>query len=93
MNKDNMTLVRKEILVSMAKAHNESVDTFVNVTLKERFGEKINLNQWFEAQRLINEQEFYKKGKGILDVIRLFGFDCKMDTQANKLYWPEEGIF
>lgn len=81
-------------LEAMAKAHNESIDTFVNVTLKEHFGsDKINAGQWFEAQRLINEQKFYEKGHDILMVIRAFGIDCKMNMQSNKLHCPELNLY
>lgn len=80
-------------LEEMAKAHNESIDTFINVTLKEHFGsETINAEQWFEAQRLINQQNFYDKGHAILIVLRTIGIDCKMDMQSNKLVCPELGI-
>lgn len=77
----------------MAKAHNESIDRFINVTLKEHFGsDTINAAQWFEAQRLINQQNFYDKGHTILVVLRTLGIDCKMDMQSNKLVCPELGI-
>ncbi len=91
-----MTLTPEQInnLTNLAKAHNESIDTFINVTLKEHFGsETITFGQWFEAQHLINEQNFYKKGYAILEVIRGFGIDCKMDMQSNKLHCPEINLF
>ena len=81
-------------LEAMAKAHNESVDTYINVTLKEHFGsDKISVDQWFEAQRLIKQQNFYEKGHNILQVIRAFGVDYKMNMQSDKLYCPELGIY
>jgi hypothetical protein len=77
----------------MAKAHNESIDRFINITLREHFGsDTINAEQWFEAQRLINQQNFYDKGHTILVVLRTLGIDCKMDMQSNKLVCPELGI-
>ena len=80
-------------LEDMARKHNESVDTYINVTLKEYFGsDKISVEQWFEAQLLIKQQNFYEKGYSILKVIRAFGIDCKMDMQSDKLYCPELGI-
>lgn len=80
-------------LVEMAKAHNESIDRYINITLKEHFGsDTINAEQWFEAQRLINQQNFYDKGHTILVVLRTLGIDCKMDMQSNKLVCPELGI-
>ena len=80
-------------LEEIAKAHNESIDTYINVTLKEHFGsDTITPSQWFEAQRLINQQNFYDKGHAILVVLRTLGLDCKMDMQSNKLVCPELGI-
>lgn len=91
-----MTLnpVQIDHLRNLAKVHNESIDHYVNVTLKEHFGsETITASQWFEAQHLINEQNFYQKGHAILEVIRAFEIDCKMDMQSNKLHCPEIGLF
>lgn len=80
-------------LAEMAKAHNESIDKFVNVTLKEHFGtDTLNVTQWFEAQRLLGQQNFYDKGHAILVVLRSIGIDCKMNMQSNKLVCPELGI-
>lgn len=80
-------------LAEMAKAHNESIDKFVNVTLKEHFGsDTLNVTQWFEAQRLVRQQNFYDKGHAILVVLRTIGIDCKMDMQSKKLVCPELGI-
>ena len=81
-------------LEDMARKHNESVDAYINVTLKEHFGsDKISAEQWFEAQLLIKQQNFYEKGQSILKVIRAFGIDCKMNMQSDKLYCPELGIY
>ena len=81
-------------LEAMAKAHNESIDTYINVTLKEHFGsDKISVDQWFEAQHLIKQQNFYKKGYSILKVIRAFGIDCKMNMQSDKLHCPELNLY
>ena len=81
-------------LENMARQHNESIDHFINVTLKEHFGsDKISCEQWFEAQRLIKEQDFWTKGHNILKVIRAFGVDCKINAQTEKLYCPDLGIY
>ena len=81
-------------LEAMAKAHNESVDHYINVTLKEHFGsDKISVEQWFEAQRLIKEQNFYEKGHAILVVLRTLGIDCKMNMQNDKLHCPELNLY
>lgn len=76
-------------LIAKAKAHNEAIDTFINVTLKEHFGgEKINVSQWFEAQRLISEQDFYNRAMAILKPLRSAGVDVKINMQSNKIYIP-----
>ena len=73
--------------IEAAHNHNSSVDHFINVELVKHFGgDKITADQWFEAQRLINEQDFYNKGHVILKVLRSYGIDCKMDMQSNKLH-------
>lgn len=78
---------------AMARTHNEQIDNFINVTLKEHFGtDTLNVQQWFEAQHLILEQNFYKKGYAIMKALRDLGIDCKMNMQSNKLVCPEIGI-
>ena len=80
-------------LEAKAIAHNQSVDNFINITLRDHFnGDKISAQQWFEAQRLIKEQNFYEKGRIILRTLRAFGFDCKMNMQSEKLVCIELGI-
>ena len=80
-------------LVVMAIEHNQKVDHFVKVQLKEHFGsDSINATQWFEAQSLIQNQRFYERGMTILNVLRAIGIDCKMDMQSNKLHCLEYGI-
>lgn len=77
----------KNSLIEKAIAHNESIDTYINVTLRNHFGgDKINLSQWFEAQQLIRAQNFYDKGMEILRELKAAGIDCKMDMQSNKLH-------
>lgn len=85
----------KEIIeraVQTAKEHNEAIHTFINVTLKEHFGsDTINAEQWFEAQRLIDEQKFYDRGHLILKVLREYcGIDAKMNMQSNEILLPSE---
>lgn len=83
----------KNMLIDAARKHNENIDNFINVELRKHFGsDKINASQWFEAQRLINAQNFYEKGHNILECLRFIGIDCKMDMQSNKLHCPECGI-
>lgn len=80
-------------LITMAKRHNEAIDEYMNVTLKEHFGgDKITLAQWFEAQQMIREQNFFEKAREILKPLRAAGIDCKMDAQSNKLHCPKYDI-
>ena len=82
-----------QTLVDLAIDHNQKVDHFVKVELKEHFGsDKITASQWFEAQSLIQNQRFYERGMTILNVLRSIGIDCKMDMQSNKLHCLEHGI-
>ena len=84
----------KETFIKEALFHNYSVDRFVNYDLRKHFqGVEISPAQWFEAQRMINEQRFYEKGIVILRVLRSFGIDCKINAQSNKLVCPEIGLF
>lgn len=79
--------------LKLAHEHNSSIDTFINVTLREYFGsDTVNAVQWFEAQQLINKQHFYEKGKELQNCIRGQGYDCKMDMQSNKLLLNGEYI-
>lgn len=90
----NITTEQIDLFTELAKDHNDNIDHFIKVTLKEHFGgETITPSQWFEAQRLINDQNFYKRGYGILKVLRSFGIDCRMDMQSNKLHCPEINLF
>lgn len=93
---NNFQLTKEQVtkMAELAKAHNDSIDHFIHVTLKEHFGtDQLNVSQWFEAQELISKQKFYKKGHAVQDVIRAFGIDCKMDMQSHKLHCPEMDVF
>jgi hypothetical protein len=90
-NKTGGTQKMKECeVIDIIKAHNESVDKYINGELAKKLhakNGKIKMDQWFEAQRLIREQDFYGKGNEILKRLRAEGFDVKMDMQANKLVY------
>lgn len=88
-----MPRIGKETWIELAKRHNKKIDEYVNVTLREHFGsDTITVSQWFEAQRLIQQQDFYRKGMCVLRALRNYSIDCKMDMQSNKLHCPEHGI-
>ena len=70
--------------------HNKMIDNFINIDLAKKLNAKdgmISMNDWFKAQTLIKEQNFYKKGKALLDELRGQGFDVKMDMQSDKLVY------
>lgn len=78
----------KEEAIRKIQEHNDSIDTYINSTLAQELGAKdgkISMNQWFKAQSLIKEQNFYEKGMSILQELRSAGFDVKMNMQSNKL--------
>lgn len=73
--------------IAQAKAHNRAINDFINITLREKYGDKISMSDWFKAQQDINEQEFYKKGMAILKPARAAGIDIKMNMQSCELVW------
>lgn len=78
----------QEKVKRIVKEHNEKIDYFMNVTLAKELNckdGKVNINDWFTAQELINRQGFYISAKAILDTLRAFGYDVKIDMQTNKL--------
>lgn len=78
----------QEKVKRIVKEHNEKIDYFMNVTLAKELNckdGKVNINDWFKAQELINRQGFYISAKAILDTLRAFGYDVKIDMQTNKL--------
>lgn len=78
----------KQDVINAIQAHNNAIDNYINGELSKKLNAKngkIKMNQWFKAQTLIKEQNFYKKGMVILKELRAEGFDVKMDMQSNKL--------
>lgn len=76
-------------LIKLAKAHNQRISDFINIDLAAHFGgTKVSPMQWFEAQRLINEQHFYQTGMTILTALRDEGIDAKMNMQSNEIVLP-----
>lgn len=78
----------QEKVKRIVKEHNEKIDYFMNVTLAKELNckdGKVNINDWFKVQELINRQGFYISAKAILDTLRAFGYDVKIDMQTNKL--------
>ena len=49
---------------------------------------KISMNDWFKANEIVNEQNFYKTGIEILRELRDAGYDVKMNMQSNELVFP-----
>lgn len=74
----------------IVKEHNEKIDYYMNVTLPKELGcedGKVNICDWFKAQELIGRMGFYHSAKAILDTLRAFGYDVKIDMQTNKLVY------
>lgn len=77
-------------VIAIVQRHNQSIDDYINGELAKKLNAKngkINMNQWFRAQELIKEQDFYGKGKKILRDLRSKGFDVKIDAQSDKLVY------
>ncbi|MBP3656672.1 MAG: hypothetical protein J6K32_08260 [Clostridia bacterium] len=80
-------------ILHRAAAHNESIDRYINVTLREHFGgERVTARQWFEAQQMIRAQDFFGKGLAICREMRAAGYDCRIDGQSGKLHCPGGNI-
>lgn len=78
----------KQDVINAIQAHNNAIDNYINGELSKKLNAKngkIKMDQWFKAQTLIKEQNFYEKGMVILKELRAEGFDVKMDMQSNKL--------
>lgn len=78
----------KEYVQYRIEKHNNEVNNFINTQLKQRLGIKgdtINMNQWFKAQDIIKEQDFYNRGRLVQTELREAGFDVKMNMQSNEL--------
>ena len=59
----------EEIVRRLIEDHNDSIDAYINITLPRKLrregyevvGDKIALEAWFAAQRLIAEAHFFEK--------------------------------
>lgn len=95
MKNTNITSTEATLLKATITAHNNNIDTFFDVTLVNYFGSDrfTDIAQWFEAQRLIGQQNFYEKGREIMEIVRAYGLDCKINMQSNKLVCSDLGIY
>lgn len=83
----------KELAQNLVNMFNSTIDNYMNEVLPVQLGLKKNkngeyrasANDWFRAQRFINEQNFYHRGMAVLELLRAEGFDCKMNMQDHKL--------
>jgi hypothetical protein len=78
----------KQEVLSRIEAHNQMIDNFINIELKARLklkGDKMNLSQWFDANTILNEQNFFGKGMEILNACKAEGYVVKINGQSNKL--------
>lgn len=82
--------MKEKEVIERVLAHNKMIDDYINNDLVKALNAKngkITMNDWFKANALIKEQNFYQKGKAILDELRSEGFDVKMDMQSDKLVY------
>lgn len=82
----------KTEVIEIIKAWNSKIDSFTTEELPVLLGypegtTEISMNDWFKAQQLIREQNFYETGRDIQKGLRNAGFDVKMDMQSNKLVY------
>lgn len=80
--------MKENEVIEIIKKHNESIDNYINGELAEKLNAKngkILMDNWFKAQNLIKEQNFYGKATKILRELRSKGFDVKIDMQSDKL--------
>lgn len=84
----------KEKLIQEALHHNEKVDNYRNVDLKNHFGsDTITPEQWFEAQRMIKAQGFFDSGLKIVRALQKVGIGAKINALSEKIYCPEIGLW
>ena len=84
-----------EIVRRLIEDHNDSIDAYINITLPRKLrregyevvDDKIALEAWFAAQRIIAEAHFYEKASALCSALRAFGYDVKRDAQSDKLIW------
>lgn len=76
--------------IEVVEKHNKEIDDFINIELAKKLNAKdgkITMEQWFTAQKYIQEQDFYNKGMAILKELKLQGIHVKMNMQSNKLVY------
>lgn len=79
-------------VIQIIKAWNRRIDRFITEELPDLLGypegtTEIRMTEWFDAQRIIREQNFYETGREIQMGLRNAGFDVKMDMQSDKLVY------
>lgn len=80
--------------IERAIAHNESIDHYITVTLRDHFGgDRVSFSQWIEAQQMIRSQNFWQKACEILRDLRGAGVCCTIDGTNNKIHAPANGIY
>jgi hypothetical protein len=80
----------KEMVKALVEAANAAIDNYMKYQLPVDLGYEVGrtefpIEDWFRAQKLIEEQGFYKKNYELLKTLRAAGFDVKMNMQTNKL--------
>lgn len=86
----------REDVQNVVNSHNYEVERFIELRLPallRREGFKVKdgrvledgARAWFTSQRLIKEQDFYKKAKAVCHTCRDDGWDVKIDCQREML--------
>ena len=71
----------KRTIILEIESWNKELDVFYNETLAEKLGkkptDKFSMHDWFKAQEIIREQNFYKIASEIQKKYRDMGYDVK----------------
>ena len=88
----------REDVKQLVQHHNNQIDNFINkelpqllitkgvqITFRPNGEYEIPLNDWFMAQSIIQDMNFYKQAMQILEMVRPFGYNVKINMQTFKL--------
>lgn len=92
-----MKTITKEEAKKIVKEWNAHIENFMANELPRLCEErgirvkngKISMNDWFKANAIVNEQNFYQKGHAIQMELRNAGHDVKMNMQNHTLVFPD----
>ncbi len=98
--KGQTNMENTEIVKRLIENHNDSIDAYINITLPRKLrsegyevvDDKISLEAWFAAQRIIAEANFYEKASALRSALRVLGYDVKRNATSDKLIWNGDYI-